>query len=166
LVSHCPPHPTARERRRVPEALAGPTRRGAHVPLTRQFGRGLLEYLKVAREDIGDVKTIVTELVADVVRHAQSVDGRSQVLLEYHAERVVITVVDAGEGFAVRDVSKVGNPRADLEGGERLGGFGLPLLDALSDRLRLCRMDTQGTPCAPKSRCATRRKETPTTRRT
>jgi anti-sigma regulatory factor (Ser/Thr protein kinase) len=49
---------------------------GAYVPLTRQFGRGQLEYWKVIPEDIGDVETIVTELVANVVCHVQSSDGR------------------------------------------------------------------------------------------
>ena len=118
---------------------------GAFVPLTRQFGRGLLEYLKVFPEDIGDVETILGELVANVVRHAQSASGRFQVLLEYYADRVVITVVDAGEGFAFRDVPEVGSARSDGDGGERLGGFGLPLLDALSDLLEFSRTDPQGT---------------------
>lgn len=118
---------------------------GAYVPLTRQFGRGLLEYLRVVREDISDVETIVTELVANVVRHAQSADGRFQVLLEYHADRVVITVVDAGHGFAFHDVPEVGSPRPDAGGGERLGGFGLPLLGLMSDQLEFARTDPQGT---------------------
>lgn len=118
---------------------------GAFVPLTRQFGRGLLEYLKVIPEDIGDVETIVTELVANVVRHAQSAHGRFQVTLEYYADRVVITVVDAGQGFTASDVPEAGSARPDAGGGERLGGFGLPLLDALSDLLEFTRTDPQGT---------------------
>ncbi len=118
---------------------------GAYVPLTRQLGRGLLEYLKVVKEDIGDVETIVTELVSNVVRHAKSTDGRFQVLLEYHVDRVVITVVDAGDGFTFRDVPEVGSSRTDGEGGERLGGFGLPLLKMMADQLDFCRADPQGT---------------------
>jgi anti-sigma regulatory factor (Ser/Thr protein kinase) len=118
---------------------------GAYIPLARQFGRGLLEYLKVVKEDIGDVETIVTELVANVIRHAQSVDGRFQVLLEYYAERVVIVVVDAGQGFAFRDVPEIGSPRLDMDGGERLGGFGLPLLELMSDLLEFSRTDPHGT---------------------
>lgn len=118
---------------------------GAYVPLTRQFGRDLLEYLKVVKEDIGDVETIITELVSNVVRHAQSSDGRFQVLLEYYADRVVIHIVDAGQGFIFRDVPESGSSRPDREGGERLGGFGLPLLEMMSDKLEFSRTDPQGT---------------------
>ncbi len=91
------------------------------------------------------METIVTELAANVVRHARSSDGRFQVLLEYYADCVVIAVVDAGYGFAFRDVPEVGSPRPDLESGERLGRFGLPLLEALSDHLEFTRTDPQGT---------------------
>lgn len=90
------------------------------------------------------METIVTELVANVIRHAKSSDGRFQVLLEYHADRVVITVVDAGQGFTFHDVPEIGSPRPDA-GGERLGGFGLPLLGLMSDLLEFSRTDPQGT---------------------
>ena len=117
---------------------------GAYIPLTRQFGRTLLEYLKVLPEDIGDVETIVTELVANAVRHAHSSSQRFQVALDYFADRVVITVVDTGNGFTFRDVPEIGSARPDMEGGTRLGGYGLPLLDAVSDRLQFFRTDPHG----------------------
>ncbi|MGI4790104.1 MAG: ATP-binding protein [Janthinobacterium lividum] len=117
----------------------------SYVPLARQFGRSLLDYLKVVKEDIEDVETIVTELVGNVVRHAQSAQGRFQVLLEYYADRLVITVIDAGEGFTFRDVPEIGAARPDGGGGERLGGFGLPLLEMMSDQLDFSRTDPHGT---------------------
>jgi GGDEF domain-containing protein/anti-sigma regulatory factor (Ser/Thr protein kinase) len=124
---------------------------GAYVPLTRHFGRVLLEYLNVVREDIGDVGTIVTELVTNVVRHARSASGRFEVVLEYYAERVVIVVIDVGMGFSFREVPEIGTVRPDLEGGVRVGGFGLPLLDMLSDHLDFHRTDSHGTTiCAEK----------------
>lgn len=118
---------------------------GAFLPLTRQLGRCLLEYLRVIEEDVGDVEVIVGELASNVIRHAQSADGRFQLLLEYDAARVVVTVVDAGQGFTFRDVPEIGSPRPDMDGGLRLGGFGLPILDALSDRLEFTRTDPHGT---------------------
>ena len=104
-----------------------------------------MEFLKVLPVDIGDVETIVGELAANVIRHAHSINGRFQVVLEFYAERVVITVIDSGNGFIFRDVPEIGSPRPDLNGGERLGGYGLPLLDALSDRLEFGRTDPRGT---------------------
>jgi len=116
-----------------------------YVPLTRHFGRGLLEFLTVIPEDIGDVETIINELVTNVIRHAKSENGRFQIGLEFYATLVVITVVDAGDGFTFRDIPEIGSVRPDLNGGERLGGFGLPLLDALTDLLEFRRTDPHGT---------------------
>jgi anti-sigma regulatory factor (Ser/Thr protein kinase) len=116
-----------------------------YVPLARHFGRSLLEFLNVLPADIGDVETIVGELATNVIRHAHSTNGRFQIVLEFYADRVAITVIDAGDGFAFRDVPEIGSPRADLTGGERIGGFGLPLLDALSDLLEFGRTDPHGT---------------------
>lgn len=116
-----------------------------YIPLTRQFARALLELLQVVPEDIEDVETIISELVTNVIRHAQSDDGRFQVVLEFAAADVVIVVIDAGHGFLFRDVPEIGTLRPDIGGGERFGGFGLPLLDALSDRLQFRRTDPHGT---------------------
>ena len=124
---------------------------GGCVSLTRKFGSCLLEHMKVVPQDIFDVETIVTELTANVVRHAHSASGRFQVTLDYFADRVVITVTDEGSGFSFRDVPEVGAVRTDREGDQRLGGFGLPMLDALSDRLEFTRIDPHGTTvCAEK----------------
>jgi diguanylate cyclase (GGDEF)-like protein/putative nucleotidyltransferase with HDIG domain len=124
---------------------------GVYVPLTRHFGRVLLEYLKVVRDDIGAVDMIVTELVSNVIRHAHSSSGRFQIVLEYYAQRVDITVIDAGQGFMFRELPEVGTVRPDIDGGMRLGGFGLPLLDSLSDCLEFYRTDPHGTTvCAEK----------------
>ena len=117
----------------------------SYVPLARQFGRSLLDYLKVVREDIEDVETIITELVGNVVRHAQSAHGRFQMLLEYYADRLVITVIDTGQGFTFRDVPEIGTVRSDGDSEERLGGFGLPLLELMSDELEFTRTDPHGT---------------------
>lgn len=116
-----------------------------YIPLTRQFGRDLLEYLSVVAGDIGDVETIVTELATNVVRHASSANGRFHVQLEYHADRVIITVEDTGEGFCFRDLPEVGAPRLDSEGRQRIGGYGLPLVEYVADRVEFSRTDPHGT---------------------
>ena len=58
---------------------------------------------------------------------------------------VIITLLDAGDGFTFRDVPEVGISRTHGEGGERLGDFGLPLLEMMADQLGFCRTDPQGT---------------------
>ncbi|HEY3332281.1 MAG TPA: ATP-binding protein [Capsulimonadaceae bacterium] len=117
----------------------------AYVRLTRLLGRTLLEHLKVIDQDIDDLELVVGELCANVVRHAQSNSGRFQIVLEYHAERVVIVVEDQGKGFSFRDVPPAGTSRDDFDGQSRIGGFGLQVVKKLSDQLEFYRSDQNGS---------------------
>lgn len=118
---------------------------GSYLRIARRVGRMLLEDLGVVAADIDDIEFVVGELCTNVIRHAQTTDGRFRVALEYFAERVVITVEDRGVGFSFKDVRAVGTVRPDFGGRERIGGFGLDLVRQLADRLEFQRSDTDGT---------------------
>ena len=109
----------------------------AYVRTTRLLSRTLLEDLGARPGDVDDIEVIVSELCTNVVRHAHSDAGRYHVTLEYYHGKVVITVEDTGGGFSPAVVPAPGTRRVDPEahGGERIGGFGLPLIEAISDRL-------------------------------
>ncbi len=117
----------------------------SYVRITRLLGRTLLEYLGVIVKDIDDIEMVVGELCANVVRHSRSSDRRFQMTLEYYADRISIVVEDRGTGFSFKDVPEVGTRRADFEGADRIGGFGLELVRLLSDHLEFHRTDPQGT---------------------
>ena len=116
-----------------------------YIRTTRLLSRCLLEDIQVSRQTTGDVETIVDELCSNVVRHAHSRDTHFLVTLEYYQATVVITVTDTGQGFNQADVQPVGSPRPDGEGGVRLGGWGLALLEGLSDKLDFTATDPHGT---------------------
>ena len=116
-----------------------------YVRTTRLLSRTLLEDLKVNKHDIDDVETIVAELCTNVVRHARSKETHFLISLEYYKPRVVITVTDAGEGFTPKDVAPAGTIRADFEGGERMGGWGLSLVEGLTDKLNFTATAPRGT---------------------
>jgi anti-sigma regulatory factor (Ser/Thr protein kinase) len=116
-----------------------------YIRTTRLLSRSLLEDIKVDRATIGDVETIVTELCSNVIRHAQSKETHFLITLEYYKPEIVITVTDAGQGFAQEDVLPVGASRPDGMGGERFGGWGLSLLKGLSDKLDFTATDPHGT---------------------
>lgn len=117
-----------------------------YVRTTRLLSRTLLDDLKVVSEDKDDIELIVSELCTNVVRHAHSREGRYQIVIEYHRNRAVITVEDQGTGYIPEAALPPGTQRPDdLTGGERIGGFGMPLVNALSDRLRFEPTKPQGT---------------------
>lgn len=118
---------------------------GAYLRIARRIGRTLLEDLGVVGSDIDDVEFVVGELCTNVIRHAQSSDGRFLITMEYFADNVAITVEDKGIGFSFKDVREVGTVRPDFDGQERIGGFGLDLVRQLADHLEFCRTDSVGT---------------------
>ncbi len=119
---------------------------GTFLRIARRVGHTLLEEMGVIDVDIADIEFIVGELCSNVVRHAQTLeDGRFLVILEYHADKVVIVVEDKGVGLPFKDVREAGSPRLDRDGSERLGGFGLGLVRQLADQIEFRRSDPQGT---------------------
>ncbi len=119
---------------------------GTYLRIARRVGRTLLEDMGVVDRDIADIEFIVGELCTNVVRHAQSLDdGRFVVMLEYHADKVVVVVEDKGVGLPFKDVREVGSARLDLDGTERLGGFGLELVRKMADQIEFQRSDPHGT---------------------
>lgn len=117
----------------------------AYVRITRTLGRALLEFLQADPTDIDDIEILVGELCANVLRHAQTSNGKYQVHLEYYSDHVGITVEDRGPGFSFKDVPLAGTKRPDFGGGERVGGYGMQLIQNLSDRLEFHRSDPHGT---------------------
>lgn len=117
----------------------------AYIRTTRRLSRVLLEDLKTVHMDIDDVETIVDELCGNVIRHAHSLSRRFQLILEYYTNRISINVIDQGGGFVEEDIPPIGAERADMDGGLRLGGFGVPLVKSLSDKLEFTVTDPQGT---------------------
>ncbi len=123
----------------------------AYIKITRILGRALLEHLQADPTDINDVEILVGELCSNVLRHAQGHDDRFHVVLEYFSDHVGIMVQDRGQGFSFKDVPMAGTSRADFGGGERIGGYGMTLIQKLSDHLEFRRTDPHGTTvCAEK----------------
>ena len=122
---------------------------GTYLRIARRVGHTLLEDMGVIDRDIADIEFIVGELCTNVVRHAQTTsDGRFVVVLEYHADKVVVVVEDKGIGLPFKDVREAGSARLDLDGSERLGGFGLELVRKMADQIEFSRSDPHGTTVA------------------
>ena len=106
-----------------------------YIPLARHFGKELMEELKIVPSDIFDIGCVVTELVTNSVRHAKMINGRLQMQIDCLFDRVVITVTDSGKGFYIADIAEPGSIRPDFDFKARVGGFGLPLVAALSSKV-------------------------------
>jgi anti-sigma regulatory factor (Ser/Thr protein kinase) len=79
----------------------------------------------IAERELDTLKLLVTELITNAVRHSQTQQW-IQLDIELYANAVRVQVTDAGPGF---QPAATPEPHAD-----RPGGWGLCLVDRLSDR--------------------------------
>jgi anti-sigma regulatory factor (Ser/Thr protein kinase) len=117
----------------------------SHLRVARRVCRTVMEDFGVIVKDIDDVEFVLGELASNVVRHARTSDDRFRIEMEYYADRVAINVIDTGIGFSFKDVLPPGEPRMDVDGTQRVGGFGLDLCRKLSDHIEFHRADHSGT---------------------
>ncbi len=112
----------------------------------REATRDITKLVDVCDEDAEALMAIVSELASNVVRHAKG--DVYQVTLTLFEDEAVITVADNGIGFDPSNVPIPGSVRSDdLSTGSNLrtGGFGLPLVYALSHGLVIEHKQPQGT---------------------
>lgn len=103
-----------------------------HVALARNFVADLLREAGWTDDDqLDDLRLLVSEAVTNAVRAqaARDVDAGVRLDAALYADRVEIVVADTGGGFDT-PVEPPELPEPDIE---REGGFGLPLIEALSD---------------------------------
>lgn len=138
----------------------------ASVNRLRRCVRFLMDGLCISREDTEDVEMALAELASNAVLHSCGEGYRAEV--EFATEKIVMTVTDQGIGFpdegslplpgtarrdgaANRSNSNCGHGEASANGesstaaGERIGGFGLPLVCSLTDHVEIQRAQPQGT---------------------
>src|SRR5712692_11668772 len=96
------------------------------VPLCRHATRVILEHLKIAPDRRYEIELALGEAATNVVRHAYPHPGHQyRVELEISENKVCLTVLDQGQGFA-RDA--VPDPEE-----EQLGGRGIQLIEQIAD---------------------------------
>ena len=110
----------------------GPTARSVElafepssVPAARRSVESDLRAAQVGEPDRGDVLIVVSELLANAVRHARPLEGGGvRVMWRVFPHEVEVAVADGGA---------VTRPRADYPPFAALSGRGLGIVDALAD---------------------------------
>jgi anti-sigma regulatory factor (Ser/Thr protein kinase) len=105
----------------------------SHVALVRHISRDILCAFKVYPQDVDDIETLVGELATNAVCHAHGAAFDVEITLSDHLATVKVS--DSGVGFARDLVSAPGTPRLHEGDGERIGGWGIPMVEMLADRV-------------------------------
>jgi serine/threonine-protein kinase RsbW len=86
------------------------------------------------QEVLGDLKLALTEACTNSVRHAYAGgEGTVEILYELHDDKLVVEVVDEGEGF--EPPAEPSSALADEELSE--GGLGIAIIEALADEFEI-----------------------------
>lgn len=103
-----------------------------YITLCRLALTGLSRLCPFTDELLADLKLALTEACSNSIRHAYQ-DGREghvEILYELQPDRLVIEVVDDGQGF---------DPEEAEAGGDELseGGLGIAIIRAIADELEI-----------------------------
>ena len=118
--------------------------RSANEGLARSAVAAFAAQLDPTMEELGDVKTAVSEAVTNAIVHAYpdtvgTVWLKARILEEDYLE---ITVKDRGRGIA--DISKAREPLFTT-GGEDRSGMGFTIMESFTDKLKVRSRPGEGT---------------------
>jgi serine/threonine-protein kinase RsbW len=102
-----------------------------YITLGRLALTGLSRLRPLSEEVLGDLKLALTEACSNSVRHAYDGGGGTvEIVYELHPDRLVVEVVDEGEGFDPNDAT--GPPEELSE-----GGLGIAIIRAIADEVEI-----------------------------
>jgi anti-sigma regulatory factor (Ser/Thr protein kinase) len=109
-----------------------------YIAHLRRTALCFLEGMGVSRDDSSDVELLLGELATNAARHARG--GGYHVDLDFYESKAVITVTDNGVGFIKEHLPPPGVRPPDTfdpDAAERYGGFGLPLVHSIADKVEI-----------------------------
>lgn len=113
-----------------------------YVASARHICKAILAEMGVPARMTETLEVIIGELCANVVLHVP--DPSVGIDLEFHPKRTVVSVRDNGPGFDPEAIPEVGAPRRTVDGRERIGGFGLLIVQSLADMVHFERLHPVG----------------------
>jgi serine/threonine-protein kinase RsbW len=102
-----------------------------YITLCRLALTGLSRLRPLPDETLADLKLALTEACSNSVRHAYAdQEGSVEILYELHDDRLVIEVLDEGEGFDAREPEQAAEDLSE-------GGLGIAIIRAIADEFEV-----------------------------
>jgi serine/threonine-protein kinase RsbW len=102
-----------------------------YITLCRLALTGLSRLRPLPDETLADLKLALTEACSNSVRHAYADrEGSVEILYELHDDRLVIEVLDEGEGFEAGETAHEADELSE-------GGLGIAIIRAIADEFEV-----------------------------
>jgi serine/threonine-protein kinase RsbW len=109
--------------------------RPEYITLCRLALTGISRLRPLSEELVADLKLALTEAASNSVRHAYGdAAGSVEIAYELYGDRLVIEVVDDGEGFDPAEDGTLGDLESMTE-----GGLGIAIIRSIADEFALSR---------------------------
>lgn len=96
-------------------------------------------------EEIGDVKTAVSEAVTNVVVHAYDSDNPGEIFLEAYLDANEIKIVIKDKGVGIPDVDKALEPFYSTKSDDERSGMGFTVMQTFMDKVSVVSKEGEGT---------------------
>ena len=112
-----------------------------YITLSRLALSAISRVRPLSDETLNDLKLALTEACTNSVRHAYSGDraGTVEIVYQLEHDRLVVEVVDDGEGFVPGELAGEGN--GDLNE----GGLGIAIIQAVTDEVEIGERESGGS---------------------
>lgn len=102
-----------------------------YITLCRLALTGLSRLRPLPDETLADLKLALTEACSNSVRHAYADrEGSVEILYELHEDRLVIEILDEGEGFDAEETEQQAEELSE-------GGLGIAIIRAIADEFEV-----------------------------
>ncbi len=96
-------------------------------------------------EEIGDVKTAVSEAVTNVVVHAYDSNNPGEIFLEAYLDANEIKIVIKDKGVGIPDVDKALEPFYSTKSDDERSGMGFTVMQTFMDKVSVVSKEGEGT---------------------
>jgi serine/threonine-protein kinase RsbW len=112
-----------------------------YITLSRLALSAIARVRPLSDETLNDLKLALTEACTNSVRHAYSGDraGTVEIVYQLEPDRLVVEVVDDGQGFEPGELAGEGN--GDLNE----GGLGIAIIQAVTDEVEIGERESGGS---------------------
>lgn len=129
--------------------------RSNNEAFARVTAAGFAMQLDPTLEELGDIKTAVSEAVTNAIVHGYP-DGYGKIVMKLRVrDRNVLEIVVRDWGVGIEDVAKARQPMFTTGNDER-SGMGFTIMESFMDGLKVKSMPEKGTTVTMKKRISTR----------
>lgn len=114
-------------------------------PFARTVVAAFVAKLNPTMVELTEIKTIVSEAVANAIIHGYEGDQEKMIILNMFLENQVLVLEIIDEGVGIDDIAKAREPLFTTKAEQERSGMGMTIMESLSDGFEIISKPNEGT---------------------